>query len=73
METAKQAAVAALVPKDLRGSAFGALATVQSLGNLAASVIAGVLWSAVSPTTTFLYLDRWMVLALARLLVSIRR
>jgi hypothetical protein len=33
---------------DLRGSAFGLLAAVQSLGNVVASAVAGVLWTAIS-------------------------
>jgi hypothetical protein len=37
VETAEHAAVAHLAPERLRGSAFGTLATVQSLGNLVAS------------------------------------
>ncbi|MFJ9608398.1 MFS transporter [Kitasatospora sp. NPDC101176] len=41
VETAQHSAVAALAPKDLCGSAFGLLATAQSLGNLAASTVAG--------------------------------
>ncbi|MFE7358526.1 MFS transporter [Streptomyces sp. NPDC057543] len=73
VETAQHSAVAALAPKDLRGSAFGMLATVQSLGNLAASTVAGVLWTVVSPTAAFTYLAAWMVLALAGLLVAARR
>lgn len=73
VETAQHSAVAALAPKDLRGSAFGLLATVQSFGNLAASTIAGVLWSTVSPTAAFAYLAVWMLLALAGLLLSLRR
>lgn len=72
VETAQHSAVAALAPKDLRGSAFGMLATVQSLGNLAASGIAGILWTVVSPTAAFTYLTAWMVLALFGLLVSAR-
>jgi MFS family permease len=44
VETAEHAAVAALAPQELRGSAFGLLAFVQAGGNLAASVIAGLLW-----------------------------
>ncbi|MFC8671506.1 MFS transporter [Streptomyces griseorubiginosus] len=72
VETAQHSAVAALAPKDLRGSAFGMLATVQSLGNLAASTLAGVLWSVVSPAAAFAYLTGWMVLALAGLLFSAR-
>ncbi|MGW1088511.1 MFS transporter [Streptomyces sp. NPDC002596] len=73
VETAQHSAVASLAPKDLRGSAFGMLATVQSLGNLAASAVAGVLWSALSPAWAFAYLTGWMVLALIGLLISLRR
>jgi MFS family permease len=65
VETAEHAAVASLAPEHLRGSAFGLLATVQSLGNFAASAIAGLLWTLVSPTAAFLYVAVWMVVALA--------
>jgi hypothetical protein len=41
------------------------LAAVQSFGNLAASAIAGLLWTAISPRAAFIYLAGWMVLALA--------
>ena len=64
--------MAALAPEGLCGSAFGLLATVQAVGNLAASAIAGVLWTAVSPRIAFLYLTGWMVLALVGLTVSAR-
>ncbi|MFG2983096.1 MFS transporter [Streptomyces sp. NPDC048258] len=73
VETAEHSAVAALAPKGLRGSAFGMLATVQSLGNLAASTIAGLLWILVSPTAAFAYLTAWMGVALIGLLWSARR
>ena len=56
VETAENAAVAVLAPTDLRGSAFGALATIQALGNLAASAVAGALWTWGSPTLAFGYL-----------------
>jgi MFS family permease len=65
VETAQHAAVARMAPEHLRGSAFGLLATVQSLGNFAASAIAGLLWTLVSPTAAFLYAAGWMVIALA--------
>jgi MFS family permease len=55
VETAEHAAVAALAPEHVRGSAFGVLAGVQSLGNLAASAIVGVLYAAVSPAAAFTY------------------
>jgi MFS family permease len=66
-ETAEHAAVAALAPEELRGSAFGLLAAIQSVGNLAASAVAGGLWTLVSPRAAFLYLAAWMLLALAAL------
>jgi MFS family permease len=66
-ETAQRAAVAALAPPALRGSAFGALAAVQAFGNLAASAVAGGLWTLVSPRAAFLYLAGWMVVSLAAL------
>jgi hypothetical protein len=68
VETAEHAAVAALAPQALRGSAFALLAGVQSFGNLAASAIAGLLWTAVSPRAAFAYLAVWMALALLGLL-----
>ncbi|MGH3932805.1 MAG: MFS transporter [Pseudonocardiaceae bacterium] len=64
-ETAEHAAVAAFAPLELRGSAFGLLATVQAIGNVAASVIAGLLYTLASPTVAFVYLAAWMVIALA--------
>jgi MFS family permease len=73
VETAEHAAVAGLAPLKLRGSAFGLLAAVQSFGNLAASAIAGLLWTAVSPRVAFGYLIAWMLLALVGLLAAGRR
>jgi MFS family permease len=70
VETAEHAAVAALAPVELRGSAFGLLAAVQSFGNLAASAIAGLLWTAASPRIAFAYLVAWMPLALVSLLAA---
>jgi MFS family permease len=64
IETAQHAAVATVAPVELRGSAFGLLATVQSFGNLAASAVAGLIWSVVSASAAFLYLAAWMVAAL---------
>jgi MFS family permease len=68
VETAEHATVAALAPQALRGSAFGLLAAVQSFGNLAASTVAGLLWTVLSPRAAFAYLASWMVLALLGLL-----
>jgi MFS family permease len=69
-ETAETAAVAQLAPDHLRGSAFGFLAALQAIGNLAASAIAGLLWTAVSPTAAFLYVAAWTALAMGGLLLT---
>ena len=67
VETAEHAAIAGLASEDLRGSAFGLLAGVQSLGNLVASATAGVLWTAVSPAAGLLFAAALMAVALAGL------
>jgi MFS family permease len=66
-ETAEHAAVAAFAPDEMRGSAFGLLATVQAIGNLAASAVAGLLYTVTSPAVAFTYLAVWMLIALATL------
>ena len=66
-ETAEHSAVATHAPEQIRGSAFGLLAAVQSFGNLAASGIAGILWATVSPTAAFAYIAAWMIIALIAL------
>jgi hypothetical protein len=45
---------------------------VQSFGNLAASAIAGLLWTLTSPQVAFGYLVGWMLLALIGLLAARR-
>jgi MFS family permease len=67
VETAEHAAVADAAPAPIRGSAFGLLASVQSFGNLAASGIAGIIWTVVSPTAALLYIAAWMLVAVGLL------
>lgn len=64
-ETAEHTLVAAHAPEEIRGSAFGILAAIQSFGNLAASAVAGALWTLVSPRAAFIYLAAWMLVAVA--------
>jgi hypothetical protein len=56
--------VASFAPAGLRGSAFGLVAAVQAFANLAASAVAGLLWTLVSPEAAFLYLAAWSLAAL---------
>lgn len=70
VETAEHAAVATLAPEKLRGSSFGLLAAVQSGGNLAASAIAGILYTAVSAAWAFGFLAAAMVVSFTVLLAT---
>jgi MFS family permease len=53
VETAEHTAVATYSPVEARGSAFGLLAAVQSLGNFVASATVGLLWTLTNPTVAF--------------------
>ncbi len=55
VETAEHSAVATMAPGGLRGSSFGALAAIQSFGNLIASSVVGVIYVVASPTAAFLF------------------
>jgi MFS family permease len=67
VETAENASVAHAADPEVRGSAFGWLAALQSAGDLVASAVAGLLWTLVSPTAAFAYAAAWMLVALAGL------
>jgi MFS family permease len=59
-ETAESTVVALTLPDPLRGNGYGVLGLLQSLGDLGASLVVGVLWSLVSPTVAFGYAAAWM-------------
>lgn len=63
-ETAESTVVARGLPDRLRSNGFGVLGLTQALGDLGSTVIAGVLWSAISPTFAFSYLAAWMLASL---------
>jgi MFS family permease len=67
------ALVADAAPADLRGTAFGVFNLASGLALLAASVIAGALWSAHGPQATFEIGAAFAALALAGLALVIRR
>jgi MFS family permease len=74
-ETAESTVVALALPDRLRGSGYGVLGLVQSVGDLGASLVAGILWSVVSPTVAFAYAGAWMVASLlaSTVLPAVRR
>jgi MFS family permease len=49
----EKAIAAELLPDELRGTGYGALATVNGIGDFVSSTLVGVLWTAVSPTVGF--------------------
>jgi MFS family permease len=71
-ETAQHAAVAQLAPNHIRGSAFGLLAAIQAGGNLIASTVAGILWTAISPAAAFIFLAIAMAIAMPLIGLSAR-
>ena len=73
VETAEHATVAAFAPNEIRGSAFGLLAAIQSFGNLAASLVVGLLYTFASPEAAFVYASIVMVIALATLVATTSR
>ena len=58
-----------LLPDELRGSGFGLLGAVQSLGDFVSSAAVGLIWTLVSPTAAFLAAAAWMGLSLVTTLV----
>jgi MFS family permease len=60
-ETAQSTVVAKSLPDELRGNGFGVLGLVQSLGDMGSTVLAGLLWSFVSPLVAFGYAASWML------------
>jgi MFS family permease len=62
-EPTESAVVAQLLPDRLRGSGFGVLGAVQAIGDLVATVTAGLLYTLISPAVAFGYAAAWMVAA----------
>jgi MFS family permease len=66
-ETAESTVVARALPDALRPQGFGVLGLTQAVGDLGATLIAGLLWALVGPAVAFGYAAAWMA---ASLLVS---
>lgn len=62
-EPTESAVVAQLLPDNLRGSGFGVLGVVQAGGDVIATVVAGILYTVVSPAAAFAYAAAWMFAA----------
>ena len=66
-ETAESAVVALSIPQDLRSRAFGLLGLTQAVGDIGATVVAGLLWSGLSASVAFGYAAAWMALSVVTL------
>jgi MFS family permease len=73
VETGENAAVATLAPGGRRGSAFGLLAGIQSLGDFAASAVIGLIWTVAGPAVAFGAAVVMMLASLGSLLAGGRR
>lgn len=71
-ETAESTMVAVMLPDHLRGNGFGVLGLVQSMGDVGASLVVGLVWAAISPTLAFGYAATWMVASLIAMTVISR-
>lgn len=72
-EGVARAFVADLVPADRRGTAYGLFHSLVGIALLPASVIAGWLWQAVSPSSPFYFGAGLSFLAMIGLLVLVRK
>lgn len=54
-DTLEKSVAAELLPREIRATGFGVLATVNGVGDFFSSIIVGFLWSSVSPAAGFIY------------------
>ena len=54
-QSLEKSMAAELLPREVRGTGFGVLATANGIGDFVSSVAVGALWSLVSPSAGFLY------------------
>jgi hypothetical protein len=52
---------AELLGAEIRGTGFGVLATVNSMGDFVSSIVVGALWSATVPAAGFIYAAVFML------------
>jgi MFS family permease len=54
-ETLENATAATMLPKEVRGTGFGVLATVNGIGDFISSALVGCLWQFVSPAAAMIF------------------
>jgi MFS family permease len=69
-ETMESAIPAAMITQKTRGTAYGVLGFVNGFGDLAASALTGMIWTAVSPAAAFTFAGLLMLLGSALMAVA---
>jgi len=64
-QSLEKSAATELLPREVRGSGFGVLATANGIGDLVSSVVVGALWSTVGPAAGFFYAGVFAVIGAA--------
>jgi MFS family permease len=64
-QSLEKSLAAELLPRSVRGSGFGVLATANGIGDLVSSAAVGALWSIVSPAAGFLYAGTFALIGAA--------
>jgi MFS family permease len=54
-DTLEKSVAAELLPRDIRATGYGVLATVNGIGDFFSSIIVGFLWTEISPAAGFMY------------------
>ncbi|MDO8567470.1 MAG: MFS transporter [Dehalococcoidales bacterium] len=72
-DSMEKTVAADLLPDNLRGTGYGALATINGLGDFASSALVGLLWTAISPAAGFGYAAVFCVLGAILLQVLLGR
>src|SRR4029077_9856595 len=54
-DTLEKSVAAELLPKEVRATGYGVLATVNGIGDFFSSIVVGFLWTAVSPAAGVIY------------------
>jgi MFS family permease len=55
IDAGERSYAAELLQENNKGTGFGALSTINGIGDFVSSVAAGILWTAISPATSFAY------------------
>ena len=69
-ETMESAIPAAMITQKTRGTAYGVLGFVNGFGDLAASALTGMIWTAVSPAAAFTFAGLFMLLGSALMAIA---